>query len=151
MRNPFLFYKRHKYWNCWERTKMYGYTIQLLKLHGIIMDNKLVTRFRSRLLKTPELMQMIADHTSFLQYDAEINVRVQCILQSITEQPACLTCDGILKMRTTGKYTNTFPTFCCQKCSATHASTKQKRADTNISRYGSSNYLTSEVATKKSN
>lgn len=98
-----------------------------------------------RLLRHTDLLQQVVEHTSFLQYNASLKVRLQCIIQRITDQPVCYVCKTIVKMRIDGRYRNTFPTFCSSECASSEQTVKQKRRNTNKQRYGSENVLQSQT------
>ena len=100
-------------------------------------------KYQTTLQQRPELLQKILEVTAFLKYPAPTSVRIQTIIQRISEQPVCKQCEGIVKMRTSGIFRNTFPLFCSTKCSASNELTKERRKQTNRLQYGSSNYLTS--------
>ena len=99
-------------------------------------------KFRRILQKYPELAEMVQEVTAFIEYDADIKQRIHCVIQEITEQPKCH-CGEILKMRTSARYINTFPKTCGSKCFSGTEEVKRKRKDTNLERYGNSNYLAS--------
>ena len=77
----------------------------------------------------------ITQFTSYLKYNAPIKIRIHCLLQNITHQPTCSTCNKIVKMRTDGRYRYTFPTYCGIKCFTNVEDVKQKRKATNKRKY----------------
>jgi len=116
-----------------------------LILNGIISpEEKLNVRFKKKIEKRNDLIFLIKEITSYLEYDATIRERIQCIIQEITHQPKCSFCGKVLKMRLSGKYVNTFPKTCGSKCFSKDIRVKEKRKKTNLKKYGSKNYLASE-------
>lgn len=99
-------------------------------------DGKLSTRFQSKLDKDPHLQLQVVEATAFLQYDACIRARLHVLLQRIVQQPVCVTCGGITKMRMDGKQRHTFPSFCSPACASKDIGVQTKRAETNLQRYG---------------
>lgn len=81
------------------------------------------------------LLQSLMTYTNFLRYDASLYERIHCVMQDIKEQPKC-SCGKILHMRITGRYANTFPIHCSNKCTSNDELVKQKRKSTNLDRYG---------------
>ena len=88
--------------------------------------------------------------SSFLEYDADIKARLHCVSKNITSQPTCNTCNKILKMRMDGRYRFTFPKTCGPKCFANDSDVIDRRRATNLKKYGSTNYLTSQRGIEKS-
>jgi hypothetical protein len=86
-------------------------------------------------MSRPKLIQFLIDYTRDLRYDADIKMRLHCLLNGITEQPYCR-CGVILKMRMTGRFAYTFPTHCSNKCTSGDEDVIQKRKDTNMKKYG---------------
>jgi hypothetical protein len=95
-----------------------GQLLRLLRERGIISNDGITTRGITNLKKHPLLWQKVIEQTCFLQYNANLRARIQCIIRGIIEQPTCATCGKIVKMRTTGQFRNTFPTYCSNKCIA---------------------------------
>ena len=124
--------------------------INTLKQNNIILPNdKINPQFQKIINKKIELAQLITENTTFLQYSASLKVRLQCILQGITQQPICKTCGKIVKMRTNGRYVNTFPDYCHSSCFSSKNEVKEKRSQTNMKKYGNTNVLQSEEIRKK--
>lgn len=102
----------------------------VLKKSGRISP-KVQEIFASRIF----LLQQLVTYTNFLRYDASIHERLHCLMQDVREQPKC-SCGAILRMRTTGRYANTFATHCSNACTSKDKKVIQKRKDTNLVRYG---------------
>lgn len=84
-----------------------------------------------------QLLENLQEMTHYLEYDAPLKARLQCILQDIRRQPKCRSCGKVLKMRLDGRYRFTFPTYCeSTKCFADNRQVKIKRRKTNIKKYG---------------
>ena len=99
-----------------------------LKRFGVLTEQlSLANGYHRKLQAVPELWIKVIEHTSFLLYDATLNVRIQCICNGIHQQPLCEVCNGITKMRVSGRFRYTFPTFCSSKCSAGYDLTIIKR------------------------
>ena len=104
-------------------------------------ETTISTQMQSHLTK--DIESTIRQHTSFLDPNYSVQIRLHCIMQRICTQPTCSICGVVVHMRTTGRYRNTFPQTCGSKCSSQLMSTRIKRATTNIERYGASNFLAS--------
>ncbi len=113
-----------------------GMLIESLLNAGVIKKSgrispKVQEIFASRIF----LLQQLVTFTNFLRYDASIHERLHCLIQNITEQPRC-SCGNVLRMRTTGRYANTFATHCSNACTSKDKMVIQKRKDTNFVKYG---------------
>lgn len=109
---------------------------------GIVTEHYDMTNgHRRKMLHEPELCQRVVEYTSFLQYNAPLTIRVQCIIKGITEQHYCETCGTLVHMRDSGRFRYTFPSFCSQKCSASNEMTIIKKRLTNNRKYGVTNIL----------
>jgi hypothetical protein len=121
---------------------MRGSLLEALKQCGIVnSDLSLYVRVERRLRNNPDLIMLINTATKFLRYGAPMKVRLQCVIKNITHQPLCKTCGSVLRMRTTGPHRYTFAEFCGPRCFA--KSVQEKRAATNLKRYGSANVMSS--------
>jgi DNA-binding transcriptional regulator YiaG len=129
--------------------------LEILRQYGVITpSNRISPKFKKMLDANPQLVTDIEIYTNFIKYDCGINVRLRCIIDNITSQPLCPVCNTPTTMRTTGPGTNTFNKFCGNSCVAKSKDTIEKRQDTNIEKYGSTNYLDStqgKEQTKKTN
>lgn len=115
---------------------------KILQQWGLVLENgRLSAGVNSILRKNPHMAQFIIERTSFLRYNATLRARIHCLLQGLTHQPTCEHCNKPLEMRLVGKFRFTFPTFCGQKCSSNDAGVRNKRAQTNIEKYGTTNAL----------
>lgn len=131
---------------------MYTRLTQLLKQKQIILQNdKLSPAALRRLRSDSDLLLQVVEQTSFLQYNASLKERLQCIIQQIDYQPRCNHCGVEVKMRTSGRSIYTFPGHCSAACTSKDAQTINKRKQTNLSRYGSSNVLQSTYVKNKTN
>ena len=96
--------------------------IQLLEKGVINKNGVLSSQYTRKLNAHPNLLQKIIENTSFLKYNAPLNVRIKCIVDNIRDQPRCLNCNNVVIMSTSGspyrKYK--FPTFCSPACSANY-------------------------------
>lgn len=113
-----------------------GMLLDRLIAAGVVTKNlrispKVIENLYSNLI----LLQTLVQYTNFLVYDASLHERIHCVFQNITQQPRC-SCGAILKMRVTGRYANTFPTHCSNKCTSNDKSVIQKRKNTNLEKYG---------------
>ena len=97
--------------------------------------------YHRKVNRHPEIIQSVVTYTSFLQYDAPLNVRIQCIVRGVSEQPICTTCKSSVVMRETGRYRYTFPTHCSQRCVARDPIITEKKRQTNLAKYGVDNPL----------
>jgi hypothetical protein len=123
-----------------------NYLLQLLRVYKILdSTNRLTPKYNARLLNLPDLAQHVLNATSFLRVDACYKIRLHVLLQDVQEQPVCETCGKDVNMRVTGRERYTFPKFCCNACIAKSTSVKQRRASTNMTRYGAPSILTSSV------
>ena len=114
--------------------------INILKEQGILTTDLAIHCNAKRIIgNNSEIRTLILDSTSFLEYDADISVRIKCILLGINYQPRCKECNNYVKMRISGRNRNTFPTFCSQKCSNSNDNVKNKRKTTCIEKYGVDN------------
>jgi predicted transcriptional regulator len=112
---------------------------------GVILTNsRLSTRYKARLAENPDLQLAVMQFTSFIQYEAPINVRIRCIIDLITSQPKCKGCFTALKMATSGPRMYTFSEYCGPKCFSNVQDIKNKRELTCLERYDSSCYIASQ-------
>lgn len=124
---------------------------QELILRGLILPELvLYKKFKKRLTEQPELLEELMMVTSFLEYDADIKARLHCVMNDIVVQPKCSTCGNVLKMRMDGKYRFTFSKTCGSKCFAGDNEVKRKRKETNLRKYGATNFLTSQRGIQQS-
>ena len=121
----------------------------LLQKEGIVCGGRLHNKAVAILYHNPGLLQELIQSTSFLRYSASIKARLHCVMQIIESQPLCQTCDSVVKMRLTGRYRYTFPKYCSTKCSSSSTETKRNRSDTNLKKYGHSNFLASDAGKMK--
>lgn len=109
---------------------------------GVITESlDMANGHNRKLVAVPEVCQRVVEYTSYLQYDAPLNARVQCIIIGIITQPTCQTCGELTQMRTSGRFRYTFPTFCSSKCSSNDDITMVKKRLTNTKKYGVANPL----------
>ena len=74
--------------------------------------------------------------------------KVFCFINNISTKPVCKICKGNTKFNT---YTKVYQTYCSRKCMFTDNETvQQKKRETNLLKYGSTNVLTSEHGVVKS-
>lgn len=83
-----------------------------------------------------EVNLSILDQTKFLNYSAPIVTRVSYLLAGIDQQLKCQECNNLLQIFTGLQNASK---FCSLECSRRSMSTKEKRAATNLSRYGVTN------------
>lgn len=83
-----------------------------------------------------DVKESIRLHTSFLNYDAGILVRVSYILASQSEQLKCLSCKKPLEITTPIARASE---YCSLKCSHSSKEVKEKRKKTSVERYGVDN------------
>jgi len=95
------------------------------------------------------VLQKLVEYTSFLHYDASPVERLHVVQQNIVTQPTCKACNGIVKMRTSGRYRATFPTYCSARCLSNQETVKEKRKATNLQRYGNPFAIASTVCREK--
>lgn len=79
----------------------------------------------------------LLEHTSFLNYDAPINVRAYYIVNDLRAQKACATCGTFLISIKTN--------YCCSKCAANNPTTVALRSATVLDKYGVSNVSQSDT------
>jgi G:T-mismatch repair DNA endonuclease (very short patch repair protein) len=114
----------------------------MLTQNKILTTSGRLSPSTNKILKSnPVLRALIVEVTDFLQYDAPIITRLQCILQNINEQPTCGVCGDPLRMATSGPRVNSFPVFCGLRCASKHKDVKKKRRNTNKRKYGVENVL----------
>lgn len=111
-----------------------------MELHQSLIDNKIINTINNnirykRLIKFPELVDMVIAATQFLEYDASTDVRLVCVVDNITSQPVCPSCSKILKMRMSGAHKRTFADMCASCVAKTQITQDKKRATTR-ERYG---------------
>lgn len=83
-----------------------------------------------------DVKESIKKHTSFLNYDASIVVRVSYILEGQLVQLECATCKKPLEITTPIARASK---YCSLKCSHSNSEVKEKRKQTSIERYGVDN------------
>ena len=109
---------------------------------GVLRESfDMANNYSRKFANHPELIQSVLQYTSYLHYDAPLNVRIQCIVRGISEQPICKTCKSNVEMRVSGRYRYTFPTHCSQKCVARDPIIVERKRQTNLARYGVDNPL----------
>ena len=102
--------------------------IHILKQYNILThDNTLGRKYMRVLTNIPELMQMVLNETTYFKTSASPKERLHAILLGLTKQPVCKSCGQLLRMRLSGRFMYTFPTFCSSKCSSSDIDTIQKR------------------------
>jgi len=93
---------------------------ELIDLNIILKDGRKTNpRYKYILFRKPEYLQKIVEETCFLQYDAPIRARIQCIIQNIDHQPICKSkvCDEPCKIILNGsKNNNKFSQYCGRSC-----------------------------------
>jgi hypothetical protein len=113
-----------------------GMLMTALSQAGVLTKTvRISTKYYELLMVRPKLIQFLIDYTKNLRYNADIKVRLHCLISGITKQPYCK-CGSILKMRMTGRFAYTFPSHCSNKCTSKDKNVIQKRKDTNIEKYG---------------
>lgn len=109
---------------------------------GVLRENlDMGNNYHRKVNKYPEVIQSVLVYTSFLHYDAPLNVRIQCVVRGISEQPICITCKSNVVMRESGRYRYTFPTHCSQRCVARDPIIVERKRQTNLAKYGVDNPL----------
>jgi hypothetical protein len=94
----------------------------------------------------PAFLLSVKDATDFMPVDTKFGVRINLILNDITELPTCLTCGkGMIPKRGQSQY---IPRFCSNPCAQLHESTREKIINTNMERYGVDCHLRQEVKEK---
>ena len=109
---------------------------------GVLRESlDMANNYNRKFANHPEVIQRVLNYTSFLHYDAPLNVRIQCVVRGISEQPICKVCKDSLTMRETGRYRYTFPSHCSQKCVARDPIIVERKRQTNLKKYGVDNPL----------
>lgn len=99
--------------------------------------------------QNPSLAQRIVEETSFIQYDANLKVRAQFIIQGISYQPRCKVCNAVLKMAVSGPKVNTIGTYCGARCAVKDPDIKEQKRQTNIQKYGTEEVLSNPSIREK--
>lgn len=112
--------------------------ILLKKMYG---DKGINLHAEKNLSLKPEILA----HTSWIN-SGDWAERVFCLISGIEVQPTCSNCGDITKFaqRNIG-----YHTFCSRKCSAEYNQTKEKRASTNITKYGDPVAFRNDTVKKK--
>lgn len=114
---------------------------ELVRANIITPDYNMTNGYKKKLLCWPGLCQRVVEYTSFLKYNAPLNIRIQCIIRGFVEQPVCDVCGTDVKMRENGRFRYTFPHNCGKVCSAKNPQTISKKKATNVGKYGVENPL----------
>lgn len=93
-------------------------------------------------------LSLILNVTSFLdEFNVGLSERIYCIVNNITERPTCLLCSGDVSFK---QYSFGYRVYCSRECSNDHAEVRiQKTMETNLQRYGVSNYRKLPECSKK--
>ena len=89
---------------------------------------------------------IIQQHNEFLIKDHPLSVKVYNYINNITSQPTCKMCSNPVVYNSNKHWL----TYCCVSCRSSDELVIDKRKDTNIKKYGSSNYLASNTGKEKS-
>jgi hypothetical protein len=93
----------------------------------------LTTRPDAFFKKHPQILDDIISVTNFLPVGSTIQERIFCIIHNIQEVPRCELCGKSVEFKKTKlKY----DTFCSVQCATRSDTTKNKRKETNVTRYG---------------
>lgn len=115
----------------------------------VIKNKKLSTKFQQILNNNPNLTQLVVEYTSFLKYSAPLNVRIQCIIQNINQQPLCINCNNPTSMRTYNPGIYTFNKYCSKRCSSSSEIASKKRKQSIMKKYGVDNiFKVKEIRTR---
>ena len=80
--------------------------------------------------------------------EAPFSHKVRCFISGIYQQPTCKICNAPVRFKTAS---STYQTYCSKKCMfIDNEAIQQKKRETNMLRYGSTNVLTSEHGVAKS-
>lgn len=97
--------------------------------------------FNGKKVMPSHIKDSIYHHTSFLDFDAPIKLRVFYLLSGLTEQRRCASCGKTLKTKENN--------FCSYKCSSNNVITKEKRKNTVFNKFGVDNVFQSQSIKSK--